>query len=392
MKAVTCEESRLELVDLPAPEPEAGQAVINVTGCGICGSDLHARHHADAQADVLAEAGYEGFMRSDQRVILGHEFCGHVADYGPGTRRKIAPGTPVVAVPLVRRGHHLQAIGLSAQAPGGYAEQVVVQESLMLELPNGLPPERGVLTEPLAVGWHAVRRAQIGRRDVAVVIGCGPVGLSVICMLKAQGVHTIVASDLSPGRRELATACGADVVVDPSHGSPFAATGDRGFFTTVPAAAGAAVSTVERLGRLPVSWHHVWRIAEKLGAATPKRPVIFECVGVPGMIDGIIASAPLFSRVVVAGVCMEPDAIRPAMAINKEVDLRFVVGYTPLEFRDTLHMLADGKIDASPIVTGTVGLPGVEAAFDALGDPELHAKIIIDPRRADELPTHAPAG
>ncbi len=67
------------------------------------------------------------------------------------------------------------------------------------------------------------------------------------------------------------------------------------------------------------------------------------------------------------------------MAINKEVDLRFVVGYTPLEFRDTLHMLAEGKVNAAPITTGTVGLPGVEAAFGALADPGRHAKIIIDP-------------
>ena len=102
---------------------------------------------------------------------------------------------------------------------------------------------------------------------------------------------------------------------------------------------------MEKLDRLPVPWHHVWRTAEKLGAK-PKRPVIFECVGVPGILDGIIASAPLFSRVVVVGVCMEPDRIRPAMAINKEIDLRFVVGYTPLEFRDTLHMLAEGKVNA----------------------------------------------
>ena len=91
-------------------------------------------------------------------------------------------------------------------------------------------------------------------------------------------------------------------------------------------------------------WHHVWRTAERLGAR-PKAPVIFECVGVPGIIDEIISSAPLFSRVVVVGVCMTPDTIRPAMAINKEIDLRFVVAYTPLEFRDTLHMLADGKVD-----------------------------------------------
>jgi threonine dehydrogenase-like Zn-dependent dehydrogenase len=201
---------------------------------------------------------------------------------------------------------------------------------------------------------------------------------------QAQGVRTIVASDFSRGRRELASACGADVVVDPSQGSPYEAPGDRGYLKTVPDAAGLAVSTIEKLMRLPVPWHHVWRLAETLGAK-PKRPVIFEWVGVPGIIDGIISSAPLFSRVVV-GVCMVPDAIRPAMAINKEVDLRFVVGCTPLEFRDTLHMLAEGKVNATPIVTGAVGLLGVETAFATLGDPEEHAKIIIDPRSSAAAP------
>jgi threonine dehydrogenase-like Zn-dependent dehydrogenase len=75
------------------------------------------------------------------------------------------------------------------------------------------------------------------------------------------------------------------------------------------------------------------------------------------------------------------------MAINKEIDLRFVVGYTPLEFRDTLMMLAEGKVDAARIVTGTVGLAGVEGAFDALGDPEAQAKVLIDPRSSATLPT-----
>ncbi len=84
---------------------------------------------------------------------------------------------------------------------------------------------------------------------------------------------------------------------------------------------------------------------------------------------------------------MTPDAIRPVMAINKEVDLRFVVGYTPLEFRDTLHTLADGKVKAAPIVTGSVGLDGVASAFDALGDPETHAKILIDPQGPGTTPT-----
>jgi threonine dehydrogenase-like Zn-dependent dehydrogenase len=140
--------------------------------------------------------------------------------------------------------------------------------------------------------------------------------------------------------------------------------------------------------RLRLPWWHVWRIADKLGAATPKHPVVFECVGVPGVIDDIITGAPMFSRVVVVGVCMGADKLRPSMAINKEIDLRFVLGYTPMEFRDTLHMLADGKVDVSPLITGTVGLDGVDNAFTALKDPEAHAKILIDPRSDATAPSH----
>jgi threonine dehydrogenase-like Zn-dependent dehydrogenase len=79
------------------------------------------------------------------------------------------------------------------------------------------------------------------------------------------------------------------------------------------------------------------------------------------------------------------------MAINKEIDLRFVVGYTPLEFRDTLHMLAEGKVNADAVLTGTVGLPGVESAFDALGSAEAHAKILIDPQSPAAEPTARPS-
>jgi threonine dehydrogenase-like Zn-dependent dehydrogenase len=375
---VACERGQLDVVDFPEPEPASGQAVLRVVGCGICGSDLHARRDADAQADVLAEAGYPDLMRSDQQVVMGHEFCGEVAGYGPGSRGKLAVGTPVVALPLRRRGDEVHAIGLSAKAPGAYAEQVLVEEALMLAIPNGLSPRLAVLTEPLAIGRHAVRRGEVGKKDVAIVLGCGPVGLAVICMLKAQGVRTIVASDLAPGRRELATACGADIVVDPGESSPYVAAGDRGFLATVPARVELGIAVMEKLTRQPVPWHHVLRVAEKLGAG-PSSPVIFECVGVPGMLDGVIAGAPMGSRVVVVGVCMQPDAIRPAMAVNKEIELRFVVGYSPVEFRDTLHLLANGKVDAAPIATGTVGLDGVEAAFDVLGNPGGDAKIVIDP-------------
>lgn len=380
MRAVTCTQTVLEVTELPDPVPAKGQLVLDVTRCGICGSDLHSRLHADALADVAAEIGYDGLMRAEQSVVMGHEFSGVVVDRGPGARTPL--GTPVVSFPLVRRGREVHTTGLSAQAPGGYAEKVLVEDSLTLPIPNGLPADLAALTEPMSVGLHAVRRGEVGKRDVAVVIGCGPVGLAVISMLKAQGVRTVVASDFSPGRRALATACGADVVVDPAGSdtaSPFAVLSGHGHLETAGEVFSLAVGSMEKLRRLPVPWHHVYRTAERLGAADIKRPVVFECVGVPGVLEEILTSAPIHTRVVVVGVCMEPDRIRPAMAINKEIDLRFVLGYTPLEFRDALHLLAEGKVDPRPLVTGVVGLGGVAAAFEALADPEVHAKILIDP-------------
>jgi threonine dehydrogenase-like Zn-dependent dehydrogenase len=211
------------------------------------------------------------------------------------------------------------------------------------------------------------------------VIGCGPVGLAVICQLKALGVREIVASDFSATRRALATRCGAHVVVDPAVDSPYEAGGQRGAITEAPQLYELGVGTMEKLRRVP-GWSHLYRAAEALGAAAPKRPVVFECVGLPGMIDGILAAAPLQSRVIVVGVCMGEDRLRPTMGISKEIELRFVFGSTPLEFRDSLHMLAEGEVDASALITGTVGLDGVATAFEVLGAAEEHAKVLIDPR------------
>jgi threonine dehydrogenase-like Zn-dependent dehydrogenase len=378
MKAVVCQNAELEVTERPEPVPGRGQVRIQVLRCGICGSDLHARHGCDQWADLAAKAGYDRFARSSQAIVYGHEFCGEVTDHGPECRKSTRPGTRVVALPMLRGPGGLDMVGLSIDAPGAYAEQMLVEESLMMPVPADLSTDVAALTEPMAVGWHAVRRGEVGKRTVAIVIGCGPVGLSVILLLKARGVRTVVASDYSAGRRVLATACGADVVVDPAHASPFTAVQRRGHLNDTPAALELAVSTREKLERLPIDWWHVWRLGEALGAA-PKHPVIFECVGMPGVIESIIEGAPLFSRVVVVGVLVGADQITPAMAINKELDLRFAFGYTPLEFRDTLQMLADGKLDPSPLITGKVGLDGVSAAFDVLGRAESQAKILIDP-------------
>ena len=380
MRAVACQHGELDLVERPEPDPGPGQVRIEVTRCGICGSDLHARHGIDQWADLAAKVGYDRFGRSDQAVVFGHEFSGRVAEYGPRCRR--GAGEPARRSSRCRSCAARRASTPPASPstrPGAYAEQVLVQESMMMAVPNGLDPAVAALTEPMAVALHAVRRGEVGKRDVAIVIGCGPVGLGVILMLKATGVRTVVASDFSPGRRALAERCGADVVVDPAQDSPYEPRGRPGLAVERSRTPSSSPSTRARnsaacrsAGGTPGAWR-------RGSAPAPKRPVIFECVGVPGVIASIVDSAPLFSRVVVAGVCVGPDTFTPAMAINKEIDLRFVLGYTPLEFRDTLHMLAEGKVDPRPMITGTVGLDGVAGAFSDLADPEQHAKILIDP-------------
>jgi threonine dehydrogenase-like Zn-dependent dehydrogenase len=385
MKAVSCSHGTLSVVDLPDPRPSEGQLVLDVRACGICGSDLHAKDHADQLTDVMAEIGYRDFMRGDTPTVMGHEFAGVIAERGPKTPKALKQGMTVVSFPLVRSHGAVQLTGLSPLAPGAYAEQVLVEASLTFPVPNGLSVDMAAMTEPMAVALHAVRRSEIKKGDTAIVIGCGPVGLAVICQLKARGVGSVVASDLSAGRRALALRCGADIVVDPAVDSPYEKAAAKGVLTNIPDLYELALDTMGKLRKLP-GWSHLYRAADAAGAAGPKRPVIFECVGIPGMIDGVLAAAPLSSRVIVVGVCMGTDSIRPTMALSKEIDVRFVFGYTPLEFYDTLHMLADGKLDASPLLTGKVGLGGVAAAFQALGDPDRHAKILIDPRSAAEVP------
>ena len=381
MRAVTVHEGKLEVAELPLPEPGRGQVRLRVTRAGICGSDLHARHHADATADVAAEVGYPDFMRRAHTVVLGHEFTGAVDAYGPGCRRRWAVGQPVVALPIVRDGDRIQMTGLSPHAPGAYAEYVLVAEDVAMPVPEGLDPDLAALTEPLAVARHAVNRGDVSKRDAAVVVGCGPIGLAVILMLKAAGVRRVIASDYSAGRRELAAACGADEVVDPAQESPWDLVAEeKGMVTSATTLFGEGLSALHQLRRIPrLPWWSVVKAAQRLGL-TPRGPVVFECVGVPGVIDDIVTHAPFLSRVVVVGVCMEPDTFRPTMAVNKELDLRFSFCYDPVEFRETLHLIADGTVDPRPLVTGVVGLDGVAEAFETLAAADKHAKILIDPR------------
>jgi threonine dehydrogenase-like Zn-dependent dehydrogenase len=347
MRAAVMRHRTLVVDEVPDPIPGPGQVLVRTLACGICGSDLHALRHAEQMVEATRDAGAGAFaMDLSRDVVMGHEFCAEVLEHGPGSAPGLRAGERVCAMPILLHSGGLASVGYSNDFPGGYGERMLLMEPLLLPVPNGLATEAAALTEPMAVGEHAVVMARLEKTDATLVVGCGPVGLAAIAALARRRIEPIVASDFSPARRALAAAMGAHEVVDPAQESPFA----------------------------------------RLAARAPGRTaVVFECVGVPGMLDRLCREAPAGARLVVAGVCMEEDRIRPFVPIVKQLQLQFVLGYTPEEFAGTLRAIAEGEIDTAPLVTAKVGVDGVAGAFEALASPERHAKILVEPWREGGL-------
>jgi threonine dehydrogenase-like Zn-dependent dehydrogenase len=358
MEAVIMINGGLELARVPIPTPAPHEVLVRIRAAGICGSDLHCvTHGAELIAAAREAAGVELF-RIDEPVVLGHEYCAEVVGYGPGTRGTLPPGTRVAAAaPFLLREQPV-TIGFGGpDTPGAYAEYMLLSEDLLVPIPDNVPDEIAVLAEPLTVALHAVNRGSLGPDDVPLVIGCGPIGLAVIAILKMRGVGPIVAADFSPSRRALATALGADVVVDPRVTSPYGSWREA-----------AATTDPARLGRRTPMFPETFRPS-----------VVFECVGVPGIIQQVLAGAAGCSKVVVAGLCMEQDTFTPTFAILKEIDLIFSFAASPDEYAEVLGHLASGALQVEPLITSYVGLRDVPDAFARLSDPEGDAKIIVLP-------------
>ena len=337
MRAAIFRGGEIVVDTMPEPTPGKGQVLVKTLACGICGSDLHARKHAHRMVQMSKFlAGTRKPMDLSRDVVMGHEFCCEVLDYGPGSERRFTPGTKVCSVPGLISPTGPQGIGYSNDNVGGYAERMILSEPLLLEVPNGLAAEHAALTEPLAVG------------------------LSVIAGLKLKGLRPIVAADYSPARRKLAEKLGADIVIDPAKTQPFKSWEEH-----------AQMTPEQKAARPPAQMF--------LPALKPA--LIFECVGVPGVIQQIFESAPRDARIVVVGVCMESDKNEPMLGIMKELNVQYVLGYTPAEFASSLKLIADGKVEAASLITAKVGIDGVAKAFDDLGNPEAHTKIIVEPWR-----------
>ncbi len=358
MRAVVMLNHELTVEDIPVPEPGPGEVLVKTLACGICGSDLHALKHTEKLVEVSERSNGVFNMDLSRGIVMGHEFCFEVVEHGPNTDRTLKAGTRAVSMPVLIRPTGVETVGYSNDNPGGYGEYMRLSEKLLLEVPNGLPTHKAALTEPMAVGLHAVEMARLTTDDVPLVIGCGPVGLAVIASLHMKGVQPIIAADFSSRRRQLAEAVGADIVIDPAEQSPYTSWQE------------AAVWADPSTAPPQPPW----------ASGPPLRPaVMFECVGVPGVIDQIMAAAPQGTRIVVVGVCMEKDIFEPMFGINKELNLQFVLGYSGAEYASTLQHIAEGQITTDPLITGTVGIEGVAQAFKDLHSPEQHAKIIVEP-------------
>jgi threonine dehydrogenase-like Zn-dependent dehydrogenase len=338
MRACLMERGRLFVDEVPDPTPGVGEVLVKSIACGICGSDLHAAAHTEAFVETSREAGGAFKLTTFDPVVLGHEFCAEVVDTDGAAQGRFKAGDLVCSVPVLLRDEVLP-LGYSPDVPGGFAEFMVLSERLLIGVPSGTPASAAALTEPMAVGYHAVNKARLNGDEAALVLGCGPVGLAVITALKARGIGPIVASDFSPGRRRFAEQQGAHHVYDPADESPY----------------------------------------DHPDLIKTEDVVIFECVGVPGMIDQIFLNAPQNARIVVVGVCLQTDHSRPLIAVNKELNVQYVLGYNVAEFNESLQQIADGTFDVGGLVTDQVPLEGVADAFERLRSPEENAKILVTP-------------
>lgn len=322
---------QLAVERVPDPTPRAGELVLRVQGCGICGSDLHLYRSG------LLPPG----------AIMGHEFAGELMESVGGFRA----GERFCAIPTLSCGTCAKCLtGLSAfctegsraiglgPAPGALAEYVTVSPHNLVKLPAGVSSELGALVEPLAVGLHAVNVARARPHEAALVLGAGPVGLATTLWLRHLGVRTVIVSETSAGRRDVAERLGATAAVDPT--------------------------------RLPTACQEL---------APDGVGVVFEATGVPGLIAQALNATSFRGRVVVVGVCMHPDTIFPLAGILKEATVHFVLAYELDDFRYTVAMLEQGRIDPAPMVTDRIDFAAVPAMFETLSQPSTQAKVLIVP-------------
>jgi len=318
MKAILCEgPRRIKLKEMPDPRAEKGEVIIEPKAVGICGSDIHA---------------YKGEShRRKFPVIMGHEAVGQVIELGRGTSTKWL-GKHVVLQPILYCGFCDQCrLGyiqrcrkrrfIGGNVNGAMAQKLAVPINNLLPLPDKMDILAGVLTEPLAVVLHAVKKAKNLRGKVVLICGSGPIGLLMLLMSKRIGARYVITTDVNPFRREVAKKLGADLVIDPSREN--------------------------------------WSKDLYQFGGTEHIDIAFDTVGIPSTFEQAISSVKTGGCVIALGG-WRAVAINLEKVVTHEILVEGSFNYLLEEFKQSLSFLAENKFNYRLIITHT--FPMIEAA------------------------------
>ncbi len=331
--AVYVGNGRLEVEEVPVPEPGPGEVLVEVSACGICGSDLHL---------VLEQYARPG-------AILGHEWAGRVVAGGAGAP---STGDRVVFEPTpgcgrcrpCRRGRPSvcvrRPVSDMRDMRGAFARYVTVPAPNILRLPDSLSTRAAALAEPTAIALHAVELADITVDDRVLVTGAGPVGLIIIAVLRTLGVTDITVSEPVPLRRDRALAVGArsavtpDEMVDPGIGS---------------------------------------RVERPYAAA-------FECSGRAAAAEQALGQLDFAGTLVFVGTGSAPTRVNHNRMIIMELEAIGTFNYSHRGFGPAVELLDSGALPVDLLVeAGDVPLSGVMEAMTQLAQGEIAAKVLVRP-------------
>ena len=335
MRAVVLRQGRLDVRDVEDPVPGQGELLLRTTSTAICASDVHFMDHPElAIDDPTGRSLYD----PDRDIVLGHEFVGEVIGHGPGCSDQFPIGARVTSIPVRfvdgADFENVRIIGQHPEAPGSFAELLVIPELLAKEATGDVADDAVAVVDAFAVGEFYVRSARMAPGEVAVVVGAGAIGLSAVAALAARHVERIIVSDFKAERRELALAFGAHEVVDPAERSPF----------------------------------------DGLTA-----PVVFECVGAAGLLQSLVEASTMGTRIYAAGGWYTGDTIDCTTATRQGVTIQFGGGPQPEDWYGTLDAVVEGRLDPVPSIGEVIGLDGVPEALERARRSEGPPRIVVHP-------------
>jgi 2-desacetyl-2-hydroxyethyl bacteriochlorophyllide A dehydrogenase len=340
MKAVYYSRDRgLVYGDRPDPEAGPGEVLVRVHYVGICGSDLHLYksrrlpdgtimgHECSGTIEVLGDGVLD--RRVDDRVIVRPIGCG-ICIACAGGNEHLCP--------------HRRAIGLGA-VPGGYAEILSVPWKMTIPVPDLVPLPYAALTDPLATALHAIRQARPLKGKSVLIVGTGAIGLSLVLLLKREGIAPIVVSEPNPARGDAARELGADEVFHPN---------DPGVFEKIRSATGG------------------------LGPEA-----VFECSGVSEAFDQGMSWVAKTGEVILVGLGAEPFHLPPLLAVLKETRILGSFANTQKECREVLGMIAGKEIPLVRLTGDRIGLAELPSVFAELLAGSPRTKVIVEIKRQE---------